>query len=244
MKERILILTSRAVRTSLWPLLKSLSGYELLDADAQTVEDAAALIAALTPTIVLVGLGNEDPDGLQIAARVLDTVSVPRFVLCADSEALRGVQADAFTHLLLPSNAEAVAIALQTAVVPTRARLLALTAPPTHGTFTRSHFAARTHRGLTVVPASQVLCFVADHKYITLQYAGGELLLDETLKGLADEFGERLVRIHRNTLVARNYINRLQRVAPGHVLLHVSGLNQPLVVSRRHVSGLRHLLSA
>lgn len=66
-----------------------------------------------------------------------------------------------------------------------------------------------------------MIFFIADHKYVTLRHAQGEVLLDEPLKALEDEFGERFVRIHRNALVARERIERLQRTPLGHFQLYL-----------------------
>ena len=80
-------------------------------------------------------------------------------------------------------------------------------------------------------------------KYVTLRHREGEVLLDEPLKALEDEFGEHFVRIHRNALVARSRIERLQRSAMRHFHLHLKGLpDETLTVSRRHVPGLRKLM--
>ena len=71
----------------------------------------------------------------------------------------------------------------------------------------------------------------------------GDKLLDEPLKALEDEFGERFVRIHRNALVARERIERLQRTPLGHFQLYLKGLGpDALTVSRRHVAGVRKLM--
>jgi two-component system response regulator AlgR len=88
-----------------------------------------------------------------------------------------------------------------------------------------------------------VIYFIADHKYVTLRHVGGEVLLDEPLKALEDEFGERFVRIHRNALVARERIERLQRTPLGHFQLYLKGMGEEaLIVSRRHVAGVRKLM--
>lgn len=71
------------------------------------------------------------------------------------------------------------------------------------------------------------------------------MLLDEPLKALEDEFGERFVRVHRNALVYRGRIERLQRTPLGHFQLYLKGLeNEPLTVSRRHVAGVRKLMQS
>ena len=52
------------------------------------------------------------------------------------------------------------------------------------------------------------------------------------------------MRIHRNALVARERIERLQRTPLGHFQLFLRGLNgDPLIVSRRHVAGVRKLMN-
>ncbi len=99
---------------------------------------------------------------------------------------------------------------------PNRVQLAALTRPAAEsGSGPRSHISARTRKGIELIPLDQVIYFIADHKYVTLRHEGGEVLLDEPLKALEDEFGDRFVRIHRNALVARERIERLQRTPAG-----------------------------
>ncbi|WP_193666584.1 LytTR family DNA-binding domain-containing protein, partial [Pseudomonas aeruginosa] len=84
---------------------------------------------------------------------------------------------------------------------------------------------------------------LAGHRVVPGRDAGGGVLLDEPLKALEDEFGERFVRIHRNALVARERIERLQRTPLGHFQLYLKGLDgDALTVSRRHVAGVRRLM--
>lgn len=127
---------------------------------------------------------------------------------------------------------------------PNRVQLAALTKPPASGgSGPRSHISARTRKGIELIPLEEVIFFIADHKYVTLRHAQGEVLLDEPLKALEDEFGERFVRIHRNALVARERIERLQRTPLGHFQLYLKGLDgDALTVSRRHVAGVRRLM--
>ena len=90
---------------------------------------------------------------------------------------------------------------------------------------------------------ADVRYFLADQKYVTVRHSQGETLLDETLKDLETEFGDRFLRIHRNALVARNRIECLQRTAMGHFELCLKGLEgETLTVSRRHVPGVRRLM--
>ncbi|MEJ2509910.1 MAG: LytTR family DNA-binding domain-containing protein, partial [Gammaproteobacteria bacterium] len=57
-----------------------------------------------------------------------------------------------------------------------------------------------------------------------------------------EEFGERFVRIHRNALVARRALERLERAGAGRYQVKLKGIEERLEVSRRHLSGLRRLM--
>ena len=86
--------------------------------------------------------------------------------------------------------------------------------------------------------------FQADHKYVTVRHEGGEVLIDDTLRDLEDEFGDRVVRIHRNALVLMDHLDGLERDTRGHYRVRMRGVEDKLDVSRRHVSGLRRLIQS
>ncbi len=242
----LIVIDEPVVRERLASWLAQLGGCRVLDAAPASGEQALALIDELQPGLLLLGVRLRDLDGLQLAARLCERERPPALVLCSAVDELPAATlAEAgIAHLLLPGSAEMLAAALAAAQRPGRSQLLALVRPPHAGEAPRSHIGARTRRGVELIPIDEVCCFVADHKYVTLRHSGGEVLLDETLKALEEEFGPRFVRIHRNALVARSRIQRLQRTPLGHFQLHLAGLPEAesLTVSRRHVSGLRRLM--
>jgi two-component system response regulator AlgR len=166
------------------------------------------------------------------------------FCTSPDEFAVEALQASAVGYVVKPVRTEHLNEALKRAERPNRAQLSALTRPAAEsGNGPRSHISARTRKGIELIPLDQVVYFIADHKYVTLRHEAGEVLLDEPLKALEDEFGERFVRIHRNALVARDRIERLQRTPLGHFQLFLKGLNgDALIVSRRHVAGVRKMM--
>jgi len=172
--------------------------------------------------------------------------SPPAVVLCAAQEefSAQTLEDSGVSFLAKPVTAEALLKALKKAERPNRVQLAALTQPAAQsGNGPRSHISARTRKGIELIPLNQVVYFIADHKYVTLRHETGEVLLDEPLKALEDEFGDRFVRIHRNALVARERIERLQRTPLGHFQLFLKGLNgDALIVSRRHVAGVRKMM--
>ncbi|MFT8233525.1 LytR/AlgR family response regulator transcription factor [Pseudomonas guariconensis] len=232
-------------RERLTRMLGELEGYTVLEPSATNGEEALALIDSLKPDVVLLDIGMPGLDGLQVAARLCEREAPPAVVFCTgdDEYGSQAFRESTLSHVTKPIQPQALREALRKADKPNRAQLAALTRPANEGGGSRSHISARTRKGIELIPLPQVIYFIADHKYVTLRHEAGEVLLDEPLKALEDEFGERFVRIHRNALVARERIERLQRTPLGHFQLFLKGLDgDALTVSRRHVAGVRKMM--
>ncbi|NNJ18536.1 response regulator transcription factor [Pseudomonas putida CSV86] len=233
-------------RERLSRLLGELEGYTVLEPSATNGEEALALIDSHKPDVVLLDIRMPGMDGLQVAARLCEREAPPALVFCTaeDEFTLEAFKDSTLGYVLKPVQSDALHDALRKAERPNRTQLAALTRPAgDSGSAPRSHISARTRKGIELIPLDQVIYFIADHKYVTLRHEHGEVLLDEPLKALEDEFGERFVRIHRNALVARDRIERLQRTPLGHFQLFLKGLNgDALIVSRRHVAGVRKMM--
>ncbi|MGV8546376.1 response regulator transcription factor, partial [Pseudomonas aeruginosa] len=69
--------------------------------------------------------------------------------------------------------------ALKKASRPNRVHRAALTRPPdSGGSVPRSHFSARTRKGIEHIPPEEVIFIIAPHKSVTLRHAQGEVVLD------------------------------------------------------------------
>ena len=79
-----------------------------------------------------------------------------------------------------------------------------------------------------------------------VEYETGEVLIDESLKSLADEFGARFVRIHRGALVAVDRIERVEKTPEGKSRVILRGRSHvddnEMIISRRHVAEVRRRL--
>ena len=77
-----------------------------------------------------------------------------------------------------------------------------------------------------------------------MRYRDGECLIEEPLKDLEDEFAARFLRIHRNALVAADFIVGLEKDAEGQCVVVRGGIDERLEVSRRHQAEVRARLKA
>lgn len=233
-------------RERLSRMVNEIEGYRVLEDSASNGEEALALIEKHKPDVVLLDIRMPGIDGLQVAAKLCEREAPPAVVFCTahDEFALEAFQVSAVGYLVKPVRAEHLIEALKKAERPNRVQLAAMTRPAAEsGSGPRTHISARTRKGIELIPLDQVIYFIADHKYVTLRHEGGEVLLDEPLKALEDEFGDRFVRIHRNALVARKRIESMKRTPVGHFELFLRGLNgDALIVSRRHVAGVRKMM--
>ena len=154
--------------------------------------------------------------------------------MLGDDHALAAFEVHAVDYLVKPVRVQRLLAALQK--VP---RLK----PMTIEKLTQLPAAARRFLSVTersrvvLVPVDEVIYLKAELKYITIRTAQREYLLEESLTRLEQEFGARFVRVHRNCLVARDFIRGFERRANDdgdahwEVLLH--GIDESLPVSRR-----------
>ena len=61
-------------------------------------------------------------------------------------------------------------------------------------------------------------------------------------RDLADEFADQFIRIHRSTLIALRFLERMERNAEGQYEVWLKGVDEPLQVSRRHVTAVKSCL--
>lgn len=248
---RILIVDDEPLaRQRLCRLVEQIGGHTVV-AEAGDGEQALALNASERPDLVLMDIRMPGRDGLSAAAALADSSNPPALIFCTayDEYALKAFEAQAVDYLLKPVRREKLQIALSRAKRLNRAQLAALEseASATQESETgqsRQHISVNHRRGVELVPISEVRYFFADQKYTTVVYQGGEVLIEDSLRELASELGDRFVRVHRNALVALAYIQSLERDADGHYFLLLDGVERPVQVSRRHVSEIRRLVKS
>ena len=223
-------------RERLRMLLADQAGVEVVAeaGDGQQVLDACA---TLHPHAVLLDIAMPGLDGLETARRLAGSIPPTAVVFCTayDEHALSAFEAAALDYLVKPVRPERLAAALE------RVRAYHAARPEQEGA-RRTQLCARLRGSLRVIPIEEVHYLQAEEKYVVVHHARGEDLIEEPLKALEEEFGDRFVRIHRNCLVARQELVELRRGADGHVQAVLRSGGPALEVSRRCVPQLKQTL--
>jgi len=235
-KLRALVVDDEApARARLASLLNELGQVEVVG-DARSAMEALQLLKELEPDVLYLDVRMPGMSGLELA-RHLGTLEDPPaiiFTTAHDEHAMAAFEAEAVGYLLKPVRREKLAAATDRARQLSRGQLGAIGAAAT-----RTHLAVRHRDGLRLLRLEDVVCLIAEQKYTTVRHTGGEDLIDDSLRTLEAEFGDRFVRIHRSALVNRDFIEAIERTADGQHQIRLRGREERMVVSRRMASELR-----
>ncbi len=231
-------------RQRLARMVEKIDGFQVVG-EAANGDQALQLILQQDPDVVLLDIRMPGKDGLMLAQEISALEDPPAIIFCTafDQYALEAFGTNAVGYLLKPVKAEQLLQVLDKASrinkIQRQAAEQKLAAPKPGE---RSHISAKTRRGVELIAIEDVRYFIADHKYVTVYHLGGEQLLDETLKELEEEFGNRFLRIHRNALISVKHIEAIERNNQGQYQVRLAGCEHKPIVSRRHVSNLKELL--
>ena len=235
----------KPARDRLQQLLADLGNHEVVG-EAANGREALALAAETAPDIVLLDIRMPGLDGIEAAHHLnnLDNPPAIVFTTAYDEYAIEAFEARAIGYVLKPVRRDRLAGALEHA-----AKLAASTlndiASASNIDARRKHVCARSHGQLKLIPIEDIYYFQADQKYVRVNHAMGNDLIDDSLKALETEFADDFVRIHRAAVVAVDKIDRLAKTADGKnyiVLRDNVGDDDELVISRRHLADVRKRL--
>jgi two-component system response regulator AlgR len=194
------------------------------------------------PDVVLLDIQMPEMDGLTCAQYLRQMEPSPAIVFCTayDQHALDAFKSHAEGYLLKPIMQQELQQVLDQLTKLTQAQMSNLKQKEDMDNQAQRHqIAAKTYRGVELVPIENIFYFLADQKYVTVRHKNGSVLIDETLKDLELEFGEQFIRIHRNALVSVHYLEGLEVINSGQYQVRCRELDERLSVSRRHLPNLR-----
>ena len=224
-------------RQRLRDLLAELGGFEVIG-EAANGREAIEMADALAPDVVLLDIAMPVLDGLEAARHLSTFATPPAVVFCTafDAHALAAFDARAVDYLVKPIRPERLAEALERVRRYIGEGAMTQSLPQA---LKRTHLCARLRGSLRLIPLDDIHYLQADEKYVVVHHARGEDLIEDSLKALELEFGDRFLRIHRNCLVAHDELQELKRDTDGHVHVKLRHVAEPLEVSRRCLPQLR-----
>lgn len=214
--------------------------YEVVG-EAANGEEALEKQAMLEADLVLMDIRMPKMDGLQAASCLAEEPTPPAviFTTAFDDHALQAFEGSAVDYLLKPVRRERLQKALERAHSLNRAQLQRLEQAAEKP---EDYICAHFRGGIQRIPVDDIIYFQADQKYVCAHHLGGEALLEESLKHFEEQFGERFIRIHRNALVARDYLIGMEKGPGGEALAKLKGTDQQPQISRRHLPKVRQWL--
>lgn len=239
---KVLIVDDEApARERLMGMVAGLRDYEVCGEAANGLE-ALRQTESQAPDIVLLDVRMPGMDGIETARHLASLEEPPAviFTTAYGEHALEAFETHAAGYLLKPIRREQLERALKGARSLNRAQLAGLSEQQERPA--RTHICARLRGRLELIPIEDVLYFQADQKYVTVRHRHGEVLIEDSLKALEEEFGSRFLRVHRNALVAVDAVAGMEKTSDGRLQLLFRGIDARLEVSRRHVAQVRRFL--
>ncbi|MGH8671000.1 MAG: LytR/AlgR family response regulator transcription factor [Burkholderiales bacterium] len=203
--------------------------------------EAIRLLGETAVDVILLDIRMPGMDGLEVALHAQKLPQPPAIVFTTayDVYAMKAFDLNAIDYLLKPIRSARLSGALQKARALTAARMESLNELAKRG---RTHLSVYERGKILLVPVGDIVYLRAELKYTTLRTPTRELLLDESLTKIEQEFSELLLRIHRKFLVAKPRIKGFERTAlaaeseesgtTGWVVL-LDGTEEKLPISRR-----------
>jgi len=203
--------------------------------EAGNGQEALDKLATVTTDVVLLDIRMPQMDGIELAQHLskLPKPPVVIFTTAYDAYAIKAFDLHAIDYLLKPIRLGRLFEALNRAreAVPVQTEVLRDLLPEP-----RRNLSIHERGKILLIPIEQVLYLRAELKYITVRTAEREYLIEESLNALEKEFAARFVRIHRNSLVAKDAIAGFEKggeEGESGWLVKLKGLDELLGISRR-----------
>lgn len=208
-------------------------------------EQALQLCQQDQPDIVLLDIRMPGMDGIEAAQHIMKLETPPAiiFTTAYDQYALSAFDTHAVDYLLKPIRKERLSEALESAKRLTKVQMENLNVEG-QSSSQRQHISARLGGELRLISIDDIRYFLAEHKYVTVCYGEGSVLIEESLRSLETEFEKTFLRIHRNALVAKNAIVALEKDKSGGHKIKLNGIEEMLEVSRRHLPNVRKVMKS
>ncbi len=215
---KILIADDEApARNRLRDLLSEMQQVEIV-AEVKNGKEAIDLAADVKPDVMLLDIRMPVMDGIEAAQHAQKLAHKPHiiFTTAFDAYAIKAFDLNAIDYLLKPIRLERLQTAINKAHALQPANMLAngqAALKPLQGLQkkSRTHLSIHERGRVLLVLIETIIYLRAELKYITVRTAEREYLIEESLTHLENEFGERFIRLHRNCIVAPEFITGYEK---------------------------------
>lgn len=223
-------------------LLDEIGNCEIVG-EATNGKEALIKSSELNPDLVLLDIRMPDMDGLEAALHFSQLPYPPAiiFTTAYSDHALKAFETNAVDYLLKPIRKERLEKAITNTHKLNRAQLSELELDSGEK-MTRTHLSVYVRRNIELIPVTDIIYFQADQKYVNLGYPKGKILIEESLKSLENEFFQLFLRIHRNALVAIQYLEGIEKNSQGQYSVKLRNTETRLDISRRYLPQVRKKL--
>jgi two-component system response regulator AlgR len=196
-------------------------------------EAALAALDELQPDALLLDINMPGTDGVALAQRLAGRAR-PQVIFCTayEAHALKAFELGAVDYLLKPVRLDRLRDALR------RAQRRLADTPHEPAAYLHGRLRGEQVR----IALEEVICLLADEKYVVVQHRRGELLIEESLRQLEETYPDQLIRLHRNCLVPPPRLLGLKNLPDGRVLARLDGSELSPEISRRNLPAVRKLL--
>lgn len=232
----------RPARERLKDLLEAIDpAQQILEAENGLA--ALAVVEKEAPEIILLDIRMPVMDGLETAYHLATLGHPPAviFTTAYQDHAIQAFELQAVDYLMKPIRRERLQTALQRSRMITRATVTSLMEQGDTAA-ARSHLSSSSYGKIELIPITEIRYLKAEQKYVTVGWSGRESLINESLKSLEQEYPDRFLRIHRNTLIAPEFIQSIRKEKNGVFHLYLKDIETGFPISRRHLHDVRHTL--
>lgn len=226
-------------RARLKKQIESIDGVSVAG-EAGDGKQALKAVDQLKPDIVLLDIRMPGMSGLEAGRHLMQLEQPPAviFTTAYSEHALEAFDAHAIGYLLKPVSVEKLTDALQAAKKLTRVQVEQAGQIDDEA---RTHICARVRGNLELINVRDIYYFKADSKYVEVRHHHGQVLIEESLTALEKEFAEYFIRVHRNALVAKKEMLKLEKDNAGRRHISFKQIADTIEVSRRHLPKIRAL---
>ena len=235
---KILIADDEApARNRMRDLLSDIEHVEIV-AEAKNGKEAIELAQTTKPDLMLLDIRMPVMDGIEAAQHAQKIEPKPHiiFTTAFDAYAIKAFDLSAIDYLLKPIRLERLQAAINKAHALQPNEIAALKPLQDLQKKSRSHLSIHERGRVLLVPIETIIYLRAELKYITVRTAEREYLIEESLTHLEAEFAERFIRLHRNCLVASQFISGYEKRAindESQWVAMLKGIPETIAISRR-----------